>query len=71
MMGKAGRPKLEIPRNEGVFIRLTSEEHAELKRYVKTHKSTLTTTILEGLKALQEKELREAGESTSRITTEA
>ena len=32
-----GRPKLENPRSEGVFIRLTKDEHTDITEYASSH----------------------------------
>lgn len=54
-MAKTGRPRLEDPRSEGVFIRLTKDEHAEVVKYAREHNLTITRTLVDGFKALQEK----------------
>ena len=55
-VGKTGRPRLENPRSEGVFIRLTKDEHAEVVKYAREHNLTITKTLVDGFKALQEKQ---------------
>ena len=46
-MARMGRPKLENPRSEGVFIRLTKDEHTDITEYASSH--DLTITPLAGL----------------------
>ena len=36
-MARMGRPKLENPRSEGVFIRLTKDEHTDITEYASSH----------------------------------
>lgn len=55
-MSKTGRPRLENPRSEGVFIRLTEEEHTKIKEYASKHSLTITQTLIEGFQALQKQE---------------
>lgn len=52
-MARTGRPKLENPRSEGVFIRLTKEEHTDVKEYASKHNLTITQTLIEGFKVLK------------------
>lgn len=47
-MARTGRPRLENPRKEGVFIRLTQQEHVEIKAYAAEHNLTITQTLVEG-----------------------
>ena len=54
-LARTGRPRLENPRSEGVFMRLTKEEHAEIEEYAKKHNLTITQTLVDGFRALQEK----------------
>ena len=49
-MARMGRPKLENPRSEGVFIRLTKDEHAS------SHDLTITQTLVQGFRKLQEQD---------------
>ena len=46
-MARTGRPRLENPRSEGVFMRLTKEEHAEIVEYAKKHNLTITQTLVQ------------------------
>lgn len=55
-MARTGRPRLENPRNEGVFIRLTEEEHTDIKEYASKHDLTITQTLVEGFNALKKQE---------------
>ena len=43
-MARMGRPKLENPRSEGVFIRLTKDEHTDITEYASSHDLTLGIT---------------------------
>ena len=40
-MARMGRPKLENPRSEGVFIRLTKDEHTDITEYASSHDLTI------------------------------
>lgn len=55
-MARTGRPRLENPRKEGVFIRLTQQEHVEIKAYAAEHNLTITQTLVEGFNALKKQE---------------
>ena len=46
-------PRLENPRKEGVFIRLTENEHTEIVEYASEHSLTITETIVKGFQALK------------------
>ena len=48
-MARMGRPKLENPRSEGVFIRLTKDEHTDITEYASSHDLTITQTLVQGL----------------------
>ncbi|MDL2301030.1 CopG family transcriptional regulator [Lachnospiraceae bacterium OttesenSCG-928-D06] len=52
-MARTGRPKLENPRSEGVYIRLTEEEHTNIKEYASKHNLTITQTLVEGFNVLR------------------
>lgn len=52
-MARTGRPRLENPRKEGVFIRLTQQEHMEIKAYATEHNLTITQTLVEGFNTLK------------------
>ena len=52
-MARTGRPRLENPRKEGVFIRLTKDEHTEIVEYASEHNLTITETIVKGFQALK------------------
>ena len=51
-----GRPKLENPRSEGVFIRLTKDEHTDITEYASSHDLTITQTLVQGFRKLQEQD---------------
>ena len=55
-MARTGRPRLEIPRSQGVFIRLTKDEYTALIEYASNHNQTITQTLVQGFKILQEQE---------------
>jgi len=52
-LARTGRPRLENPRKEGVFIRLTQQEHVEIKAYAAEHNLTITQTLVEGFNTLK------------------
>lgn len=55
-MVRMGRPKLENPRSEGVFIRLTKDEHTDITEYASSHDLTITQTLVQGFRKLQEQD---------------
>ena len=55
-MARMGRPKLENPRSEGVFIRLTKDEHTDITEYASSHDLTITQTLVQGVRKLQEQD---------------
>ena len=55
-MARTGRPRLENPRSEGVFIRLTKDEHTDIMQYADEHNLTITQTLVQGFNALKEQE---------------
>lgn len=55
-MARMGRPKLENPRSEGVFIRLTKDEHTDITEYASSHDLTITKTLVQGFRKLQEQD---------------
>ena len=55
-MARMGRPKLENPRSEGVFIRLTKDEHTDITEYDSSHDLTITQTLVQGFRKLQEQD---------------
>ena len=55
-MARMGRPKLENPRSEGVFIRLTKDEHTDITEYASSHDLTITQTLVQGFRKLQEQD---------------
>ena len=55
-MARMGRPKLENPRSEGVFIRLTKDEHTDITEYASSHDLTITQTLVLGFRKLQEQD---------------
>lgn len=55
-MARMGRPKLENPRSEGVFIRLTKDEHTDITEYASSQDLTITQTLVQGFRKLQEQD---------------
>ena len=55
-MPRTGRPKLENPRSEGIFIRLTKDEKAAVLEYAENHDQTITQTLVDGFLLLQRRE---------------
>ena len=55
-MARMGRPKLENPRSEGVFIRLTKDEQTDITEYASSHDLTITQTLVQGFRKLQEQD---------------
>ena len=55
-MARMGRPKLENPRSEGVFIRLTKDEHTDITEYASSHDMPITQTLVQGFRKLQEQD---------------
>lgn len=55
-MARMGRPKLENPRSEGVFIRLTKDEHTDITEYASSHDLTITQTLVQVFRKLQEQD---------------
>ena len=55
-MARMGRPKLENPRSEGVFIRLTKDEHTDITEYASSLDLTITQTLVQGFRKLQEQD---------------
>lgn len=52
-MARTGRPRLDNPRSQGIFIRLTEDEHTDIKEYASEHNLTITQTLVEGFRLLQ------------------
>lgn len=55
-MARTGRPRSENPRTQGIFIRLTEDEHTDIKKYAQKHNQTITQTLVEGFQTLQKQE---------------
>ena len=55
-MARTGRPRLDNPRTDGVFIRLTQEEHTDIVEYATKHNLTITQTLVDGFRILKTKE---------------
>ena len=55
-MARMGRPKLENPRSECVFIRLTKDDHTDITEYASSHDLTITQTLVQGFRKLQEQD---------------
>jgi hypothetical protein len=53
---------LENPRSEGVFIRLTKDEHTDITEYASNHNLTITQTLVQGFNKLREQEKKEKSE---------
>ncbi len=49
-MAKMGRPKEENPRVKTIGIRLTNDEYTCIKEYASTHNTTITQTVLKGIR---------------------
>ena len=47
-VARTGRPRLDNPRSQGIFIRLTA-----IQTYAREHNLTITQTLVEGFKMLQ------------------
>lgn len=54
-MAKMGRPKSDSPKLKSVGVRLTDEEHEELKKYASEHDLTITQAISKGIHLLLKK----------------
>lgn len=52
-MAKMGRPRLEVPRKDRIFIRLTEQEHIDIKAYAAEHNLTITQTLVSGFYSLK------------------
>ncbi|MGN0364634.1 MAG: CopG family transcriptional regulator [Suilimivivens sp.] len=61
-MARTGRPRLENPRSEGVFIRLTKREHTDITEYANNHNLTITQTLVQGFNKLREQESKDKNE---------
>lgn len=55
-MARTGRPRLDNPRTDGVFIRLTQDEHTDIVEYAAKHNLTITQTLVDGFQILKQKE---------------
>jgi len=58
-LARTGRPRLENPRSEGVFIRLTKDEHTDITEYANDHNLTITQTLVQGFYTMVEKDKSE------------
>ena len=58
-MARMGRPKLENPRSEGVFIRLTKDEHTDITEYANDHNLTITQTLVQGFYTMVDRDKSE------------
>jgi len=54
-LARTGRPRLENPRSEGVFIRLTKDEHTDITEYANDHNLTITQTLVQGFYTMVDK----------------
>lgn len=59
-MPRTGRPRLENPRSEGVYIRLTKKEHTDLIEYASNHNLSITQTLVQGFNVLREQETKKS-----------
>lgn len=55
-MAKMGRPRLEIPRNERLHLRLTEQEYMDIKAYATEHNLTITQTIVRAFYSFNKQE---------------
>lgn len=58
-MARTGRPRLENPRSEGVFIRLTKDEHTDITEYANDHNLTITQTLVQGFYTMADRDKSE------------
>lgn len=58
-MARTGRPRLENSRSEGVFIRLTKDEHTDITEYANDHNLTITQTLVQGFYTMVDKDKSE------------
>lgn len=58
-MARTGRPRLENPRSEGVFIRFTKDEHTDITEYANDHNLTITQTLVQGFYTMVDKDKSE------------
>lgn len=58
-MARTGRPRLENPRSEGVFIRLTKDEHTDITEYANNHNLTITQTLVQGFYTMVDRDKSE------------
>jgi len=58
-LARTGRPRLENPRSEGVFIRLTKDEHTDITEYANDHNLTITQTLVQGFYTMVDKDKSE------------
>lgn len=57
-MAKMGRPRLENPRSERIFIRLTKDEHTDVREYAANHNLTITQIFVQGFKSCVSRRMR-------------
>ena len=58
-MARTGRQRLENPRSEGVFIRLTKDEHTDITEYANDHNLTITQTLVQGFYTMVDRDKSE------------
>jgi len=58
-LARTGRPRLENPRSEGVFIRLTKDEHTDITEYANDHNLTITQTLVQGFYTMVDRDKSE------------
>ena len=53
-MAKVGRHKVDKPKEKLVGVRLTVEEHEELRKRAEEHNLSMTQAVLQGIRLLYE-----------------
>ena len=51
-MAKVGRRKVDKPKEKILGVRLTAEEHEELRKRAKEHNLSMTQAVLQGIRLL-------------------
>ena len=55
-MAKMGRPRLEIPKDAQIHLRLTEQEYMDIKAYATEHNLTITQTIVRAFYSFNKQE---------------
>ena len=63
-MPRTGRPRLETPRDQALYIRLTAAEQDAIRTYAVTHHLTITQTLIKGFEALTGTQSHKAGQES-------